>query len=198
MSPVPDLPDPDAIAAAVASCPSVSGLSSGLAGEIATYLPGRRVSGVRAQPDSVEVHVIARYGATLHEVESQVRGAVTAAVGEAVRVDVVLADVEDPFAPDEEEEPPPALEAGPSAALPAAGSSTAGTTGTPGSETARGSVPASGPGSPATPATGVSPPGPALPTPPLSTAPPSTPPPSPPLSSTTPPSTPPLQTPPAP
>jgi len=65
-------PDADAIAAAVASCPSVSGLSGGFAGEVATYLPGRRVTGVRTQADAVEVHVVARYGATLHEVESEI------------------------------------------------------------------------------------------------------------------------------
>jgi hypothetical protein len=132
MSPVPDLPDADAIAAAVASCPSVSGLSGGLAGEIATYLPGRRVSGVRTNPDSIEVHVVAKYGSTLHEVESQVRGAVTAAVGEAVPIDVVLADVEDPFAPEEDEVSEPlALEAGPAAALSAAGTGASTGTGQP-------------------------------------------------------------------
>jgi uncharacterized alkaline shock family protein YloU len=150
MSPVPDLPDADAVAAAVASCPSVVGLSGGFAGEIATYLPGRRVSGIRTNPDSVEVHVIAKYGAELHQVESQVRGAVTAAVGEAVRIDVVLADVEDPFAPDEEEEQEPlALEAGPTAALPAAsGSETTSTTGQAGaSAPGAGQVTGSGAGS---------------------------------------------------
>jgi uncharacterized alkaline shock family protein YloU len=116
MSPVPDLPDADAIVAAIGTCPSVAGLSGGLAGEIATYLPGRRVAGVRSKDDSVEVHVIARYGARLHEVDAEVRAAVTAAVGQAVRIDVVVADVEDPFAePESEPEPPKALEAGPSA-----------------------------------------------------------------------------------
>jgi len=159
MSPVPDLPDADAISAAIGTCPSVLGLSGGLAGEIATYLPGRRVSGVRTQPDSVEVHVIAKYGVTLHEVESQVRGAVTAAVGEAVRVDVVLADVEDPFAPDEEEEAeaePLALEAGPTAALPS-GSSSPSTAAYP-----TGSAPGTAMGSPG----GAPPVGPPLPPPP--------------------------------
>src|ERR1700712_3372142 len=68
MSPVPDLPDADAIAAAIATCPSVSGLSGGLAGEIATYLPGRRVTGVRTDAGSVEVHVITRYGSPLKTV----------------------------------------------------------------------------------------------------------------------------------
>src|ERR1700712_4829067 len=113
MSPVPDLPDVDAISAAIATCPSVSGLSGGIAGEIATYLPGRRVSGVRASPGSVEVHVVARYGRTLHEIDAEVRAAVAAAVPGVPHVDVVVADVEDPFAPVEEPEPPKELEAGP-------------------------------------------------------------------------------------
>jgi uncharacterized alkaline shock family protein YloU len=120
MSPVPDLPDPDAIAAAIATCSSVSGLSGGVAGEIATYLPGRRVAGVRAtSPDEVEVHVIARYGWDLLDIDAEVRAAVAAVVPTARKVDVVVADVEDPFAPvDEEPEPPPALETGPSAPAP--------------------------------------------------------------------------------
>ena len=118
MSPVPDLPDVDAISAAIATCPSVSGLSGGIAGEIATYLPGRRVAGVRSSPGAVEVHVVARYGRTLHEVDSEVRAAVAAAAPGPLQVDVVLADVEDPFAPEEEPEPPKELEAGPSAAAP--------------------------------------------------------------------------------
>jgi uncharacterized alkaline shock family protein YloU len=114
MSPVPDLPDADAISAAIATCPSVSGLSGGLAGEVATYLPGRRVSGVRSSPGSVEVHVVARYGRTLDEIDSEIRAAVAAAVPGVLHVDVVVADVEDPFAPIEEPEPPKELEAGPS------------------------------------------------------------------------------------
>lgn len=122
MSQVPDLPDPDAIAAAIATCPSVSGLSGGIAGEIATYLPGRRVTGVRLTTDKVEVHVIARYGCTLHEVDAEVRGAVAAAAPGVGKVDVVVADVEDPFAPVEKPgpaEPAPAIEAGPSTKAPA-------------------------------------------------------------------------------
>jgi hypothetical protein len=118
MSPLPDLPDADAIAAAVATCPSVSGLSGGIAGEIATYLPGRRVSGIRTRPGSVEVHVITKYGSPLHDVDAEVRAAVQAAVPGPLQVDVVLADVEDPFAPEPEPEPR-AIEAGPSATAPA-------------------------------------------------------------------------------
>jgi uncharacterized alkaline shock family protein YloU len=119
MSPVPDLPNVDAIAAAIATCPSVSGLSGGIAGEIATYLPGRRVAGVRSRPGAVEVHVVARYGSTLPAIDAEVRGAVQAAVPGPLRVDVVVADVEDPFAAADDEEPPKALESGSSTHAPA-------------------------------------------------------------------------------
>lgn len=114
MSPVPDLPDPDAVAAAVATCPSVAGLSGGFAGEVATYLPGRRVAGVRTSEGSVEVHVVARYGQPLATVDAEVRAAVSAAVAGPLDVRVVLADVEDPFTPDEPEPEPPALPEAPS------------------------------------------------------------------------------------
>jgi uncharacterized alkaline shock family protein YloU len=121
MSPVPDQPDAEAVAAAISTCPSVTGLSGGIAGEIATYLPGRRVSGVRSSPGAVEVHVVARYGSPLPKIDAEVRRAVQAAVPGPLRVDVVVADVEDPFAPAEQEKPPKALEAGPAhtSALPA-------------------------------------------------------------------------------
>jgi hypothetical protein len=115
MSSDPDLPDPDAIAAAVATCPSVAGLSGGIAGEIATYLPGRRVSGIRLSEGAVEVHVVARYGVPLAAIDREVRGAVNAAAPGPLAVTVVLADVEDPFAPQEEPQPP-ALPEGPSTA----------------------------------------------------------------------------------
>jgi uncharacterized alkaline shock family protein YloU len=166
MSPVADLPDPDAIAAAIATCPSVSGLSGGIAGEIATYLPGRRVAGIRIEPGEVEVHVIARYGSAIGAVDSEVRAAVQAATVEPITVNVVLEDVEDPFAPEEEEAPE--LPAGATVALPEApstagvGTSPPGTpavatpaagtpTGTPGGAAPEsGPLPASPPSSPST------------------------------------------------
>ena len=102
MSPLPDLPDADAVSAAVLTCPSVAGLSGGLAGEVATYLPGRRVAGVRTEPGSVEVHVVARYGPPISEIAAEVRRAVAAVVPGLSTVNVVVADVQDPFAPEPE------------------------------------------------------------------------------------------------
>ena len=76
-----DLADPDLVAVAVLALPYVVALSGGQAGEIATYLPGRRVEGVRVRPGQVEVHVVARYGPTMAEVGAAVRTAVVDAAG---------------------------------------------------------------------------------------------------------------------
>ena len=91
--------DADAVAAAVSACPDVVRLSGGVLGEVATYLPGRRVNGVRFLEDGgVEVHVVARYGPTAAEIAGQVRAAVTAICG-PVPVHVGIDDLElDPAA----------------------------------------------------------------------------------------------------
>jgi hypothetical protein len=84
--------DPDAVAAAARGCADVVDLSSGLFAETATYLPGRRIPGVRLRSDGVEVHIVARYGRPLPEVADQVRAAVTPLVG-AAPVDVLVDDI---------------------------------------------------------------------------------------------------------
>jgi hypothetical protein len=71
----------DLIAAAVLACPFVVTLSGGRAGEVATYLPGRQVAGVRTTDDGVEVHVVGVYGPTCDSIAEQVRAAVRTAVG---------------------------------------------------------------------------------------------------------------------
>ena len=50
-------------------------------GEIATYLPGRRVTGVRLGDSGVTVHVVAAYGPTCQQIAAQVRQAVRTVVG---------------------------------------------------------------------------------------------------------------------
>ncbi len=75
----------DVIAAAV------SGVG-GLFGEAATYLPGRRVTGVRLSDDGVEVHVTVSYGRSVHAVADAVRTAVASLVTGSV--DVIVEDVE--------------------------------------------------------------------------------------------------------
>jgi hypothetical protein len=68
--------DADRIATAVQASRHIAGLDSGRYGEIATYLPGRRVSGVRIRPDSVTIGVIGRYPATATEIDASVRATV--------------------------------------------------------------------------------------------------------------------------
>lgn len=58
-----DQEHPDAVAERVREralqVPGVVDLAAGLAGEVATYLPGRQVPGVRLrEDDAVEVHVV--------------------------------------------------------------------------------------------------------------------------------------------
>jgi hypothetical protein len=86
--------DPDAIVAAVRSCPTVADVSGGIAGEAATYLPGRRVTGVQVGGGDVTVHVVARYGPTVAEVAAEVRAALAPLVG-SLAVNVVIEDLTD-------------------------------------------------------------------------------------------------------
>ena len=85
--------DVDAVAAAVRACPAVEDLAAGAPGELATYLPGRRVIGVRVEPDSVLVQVRSRWGVPVTEVAEQIRRA-TASLARR-RVDVAIVDIGD-------------------------------------------------------------------------------------------------------
>ncbi|WP_322747830.1 MULTISPECIES: hypothetical protein [unclassified Frankia] len=85
---------PAAIAAAVARCPVVAALSPGVSGNVVTYLPDRRVVGVRKVLGGVAVHVIARFGPTIPEIAGQIRAAVTAVAPDCKRIDVVVDDLE--------------------------------------------------------------------------------------------------------
>jgi len=94
--------DVDALAAAVCACPGVAELSGGLLESAATYLPGRRVTGIviRSSPSGVSevaVHVVARYGPTMAEVATQVR----TAAARFVPAGVVSVHVEDIALPEE-------------------------------------------------------------------------------------------------
>lgn len=95
----------DAVAAAVLACPAVVGLRAG-GGLVATYLPGRRVEGVRTGPDAIEVSVVARLGVPVRTLDAQVRAALAPhARGRAVHlhvedvVDLVAAPAPDPASP---------------------------------------------------------------------------------------------------
>jgi hypothetical protein len=107
----------DAVAAAVQVCPGVSGLDGGRFGEVASYLPGRRVPGVVVRKDSVLVQIRARWGIPAADLLSQVTAVVTPLIG-ARLVEVVVADIDDP--PALEGCLPPAPEAASGVPLPGA------------------------------------------------------------------------------
>lgn len=71
-----DEPDVDAVAAAALACPDVVALTSAGPGALATYLPGRRVFGVRVTAETLEISVVGRYGPTMAELGEQVTAAV--------------------------------------------------------------------------------------------------------------------------
>ena len=82
----------DRIAAAVRSVPGVADLHPGMFGEVGTYLPGRRVAGVRIRGDVVEVHISVVFNAAVRDTAAAVRSAV-AALMPGVSVDVIVEDV---------------------------------------------------------------------------------------------------------
>ncbi|GAB3684027.1 hypothetical protein [Saccharopolyspora tripterygii] len=84
----------DRVAAAVLEHPAVAGLHGGNFGDITTYLPGRRVAGVRlADADAAAtVGVVLRLGDPLPEIVEQLRSRVVAVLGD-VPVDVEVCGV---------------------------------------------------------------------------------------------------------
>ena len=90
--------DVDAVAAAVTACPSVAHLAGGgLTGQVATYLPGRRVEGVRVTEDAVEVHLATRWDVPIPQAAAEVRAAVAPLVG-GRPITVAVDDIDDPQA----------------------------------------------------------------------------------------------------
>ena len=83
----------EAVAAAVLCCRAVARLHGGPFNAISSYLPGRRVIGVALTPSGVTVGVVGRYPATVAEIASQVRAAVSTVVP-GVAVTVVVEDLD--------------------------------------------------------------------------------------------------------
>ena len=88
----------EAVAAAALGCPLIADLAGGRFGEVATYLPGRRIVGVREVDGTIEVHVVARWGRPLPEVAEVVRAAV-APHADGLPVAVFVDDIEVPEDP---------------------------------------------------------------------------------------------------
>lgn len=91
--PVQDTGDVDAIAAATLACPAVAELHEGGTLAVATYLPGRRVAGIRVEDRRVLVSVVLGSGSSVQSLEAQVRSALAPHVG-GRQVDVHVADVQ--------------------------------------------------------------------------------------------------------
>lgn len=76
------------IADAVLAIDGVIGLHGGMFGEAATYLPGRRIAGVRSSEDGTEIHVTLEFGVAIRETADAVRRTVAAMVDGPVHVTV--------------------------------------------------------------------------------------------------------------
>ncbi|SNQ51600.1 conserved hypothetical protein [Frankia canadensis] len=96
--------DPDEVARAALACAGVARLvatpapvrphpAPAAAAEVATYLPGRRVEGVRVRPDGIAVQVECHFGERLAGLAERVREAVLAAAPGCPRVDVLIGDL---------------------------------------------------------------------------------------------------------
>lgn len=91
-------PDPaDAVRAAVLGVPGVSAMHGGAFADVATYLPGRRVTGVRLEPERTEVHVVVTSDNPIPGVADAVRSAVQGVRPEPV--DVYVEDISVPDSP---------------------------------------------------------------------------------------------------
>ncbi len=90
MSTATDAGTPDAlvdrVAAAALSVPGVDGLHAGSFGEVGTYLPGRRVAGIRLADDVTEIHVAVVMGSPIPDLSAAVVSAVSPLVDTPVQV----------------------------------------------------------------------------------------------------------------
>jgi hypothetical protein len=87
--------DVDAVAAAVAGCTGVSALDGGRFGEVASYLPGRKVPGVVVGDGRVTVQVRSRWGIPAPELAALIAAVLAPLTGHHP-VDVVIAAIDDP------------------------------------------------------------------------------------------------------
>lgn len=79
------------IAAAALAVPGVRGMHPGKFGEVATYVPGERVSGVRIGVGGGEVHIVTDLTRNLTSVAEEVRAAAETLAG--VPFDVTVEDI---------------------------------------------------------------------------------------------------------
>jgi hypothetical protein len=87
--------DVEMIAGVVLRCAGVSALDGGPYGEVASYLPGRRVVGVVIGDGQVTVRVRAAWGVPAPALAALITTEVSPLAGHRL-VDVVIADIDDP------------------------------------------------------------------------------------------------------
>lgn len=78
----------DTVAEAVTAVPGVASLHAGMFGEVGTYLPGRRVVGVRVTELSTDIHVCIFADAAVRETALRIRQAISGLVSGPVNVTV--------------------------------------------------------------------------------------------------------------
>ncbi len=76
----------DNIVARVLAVPDVARMHAGRFGEVATYLPGRRVTGVKLGDDLIEVHVVVAGQQPVGDTAELIHAAVAALVATPVHV----------------------------------------------------------------------------------------------------------------
>jgi len=87
----------EVLAQAVLAVPGVTELHAGLLGEVATYLPGHRVSGVSLTDQDGEIHIVASPSYDLQAVAAAVRD--TAEKIAARPISVTVEDISTDFTP---------------------------------------------------------------------------------------------------
>jgi hypothetical protein len=98
--------DIDAVAAAVRGCAGVAGLDGGQFGEVASYLPGRKVQGIVVSGGRVTVQIRSQWAVPVPELAALIGTALGPLTGHRP-VDVVIGDIDDPPSM-----PPPCAPAG--------------------------------------------------------------------------------------
>lgn len=95
--------DPEAVEVVILQTPGVARFAP--SAFVATYLPGRRITGLRVDDAGVEAHLVAQWGVKLPSLANQVRSRVQRLAG-AVPVSVFFDDIELPYTVEE----PPAIQ----------------------------------------------------------------------------------------
>lgn len=82
----------DAVVTRVLQVPGVARMHGGMFGEVATYLPGRRIVGVQLRDSETVIHVVLFWGVDIVQTVDLIRASVGPLVG--TPVDVTVQDVD--------------------------------------------------------------------------------------------------------